>query len=774
MLKPTNLNLLSGLVIAIILLGAISVVTVFLNAQTYRDLALNFQRQHMTRLVAAEVGHVIEEQASTARRMGLNIQNDDRFREAFSTRDRAAIEAVLEQQYHRAPVTSGLLDAVEVYAFDIDFALLAHAARDIARPLNGIICPGLQQQARDRAGAARLKPLDTLCLSDNDLYAAVMVPVGGLVPKGYLQVVINPLVGFAGLGKRLKMPVQVSALDGVVIHSSTDWPADDSGHYVTSEYLLPTHAGEPAVTITAARNADELILNIERTNRRLLLIVAFVILLSVSLALLIVKYSVFKPLQSLSLQIRERWAHDADQGNESPNMGGEPPVTFHALGELYETLRDMAIRDPLTGTYNRTLMVDRLMQLMAEHRRNPSMAAILLTDMVRFKYVNDMLGHHTGDLLLKSVVGRISDVLRESDTLARLGGDEFVILLPDTDAQQAEQVAQKIIQSMQPEFEVKGHKLSASVNIGIALMPDHGEEVDEILRNADYAMYTAKLGKQGYAMYDPAMTRQIATSQMHVDGMLNEDIARNDLFLVYQPVIEFATGRVHYLEALLRWRQNDGRILMPDTFIRAAEQSGVIGELSEWLIETACRELEGLLQVDPDMRTGINLSMHNLHDFNLTVRIQDALDRHALSPKSLLLEITETGVMLDPDQVIEILEQLAAMGLKLSIDDFGTGHSSLVHLRRLPVHTLKVDKSFVADMDADEENASIVRATIDLAHSLGLTTTAEGVETQTVHDLLKGMRCDYYQGYFVGKPMTLEEICHWLDNGRVFRRGGEG
>ena len=214
--------------------------------------------------------------------------------------------------------------------------------------------------------------------------------------------------------------------------------------------------------------------------------------LSVALALLIVKYSVFKPLQSLSHQFSARWARSDDGGDEGGAQGRDVPVSFHALGELYETLRDMAIRDPLTGTYNRALLEDRLSQLLAEHRRYPGVAAVLLIDMVRFKYVNDMLGHHTGDLLLQKVVLRIADVLRESDTLARLGGDEFVILLPDTDAGQAVQVAQKIIQSMRREFEVKGHKLSASVSIGIALTPDHGNEVDALLRNADYAMYQAK------------------------------------------------------------------------------------------------------------------------------------------------------------------------------------------------------------------------------------------------------------------------------------------
>ena len=471
---------------------------------------------------------------------------------------------------------------------------------------------------------------------------------------------------------------------------------------------------------------------------------------------------ILKPFTELGHKLRHVWGKRKPHSDAITVTGKDTPVSFRELGELYETLHDMAIRDPLTGIYNRALLYDRLKQLFVEYRRTPGRAGVLLIDLVRFKYVNDLLGHHTGDLLLKDVVERISGALRESDTLARLGGDEFVVILPDTDTDQAIQVAQKIIQAMQAEFEVEGHKLSASVSIGITLLPEHADDVDTLLRNADYAMYSAKDNKQGYAVFDPSITEEITLARMTLDGILNEDIERNDLFLVYQPVMDFKTGTVSYLETLVRWRQPDGKILMPESFIRVAEKSGLIKQLSEWVIDTACREFARMQQDHPGLRIGINLSMHNLHDFRLVEKIQGSLDRYRLHPASLLLEITETGVMLDPDQVIEMLGQLVAKGLQLSIDDFGTGHSSLVYLKRLPVHTLKVDKSFVVDMDSDEENASIVRATIDLAHSLGLTVTAEGVETVAVLNRLKGMGCDYYQGYYVSKPMSKADMAAWL------------
>jgi diguanylate cyclase (GGDEF)-like protein len=491
-----------------------------------------------------------------------------------------------------------------------------------------------------------------------------------------------------------------------------------------------------------------------------------IIIATVVLALLLVKYSVLKPLRDLSYQLMDEWSGRKGGSGELSVPEKERAVSFHALGELYETLHDMAIRDPLTGIYNRALLEDRLKQLIAEHRRTPGHAAVLLIDMVRFKYVNDLMGHHTGDLLLQDVVRRIAGEVRESDTLARLGGDEFVVILPDTDLEQAKQVAQKIVQSMDSAFEVEGHKLTASVSIGIVLMPAHGDDVDTLLRNADYAMYTAKENRLGYAIYDPSKTDDIALARMSLDGVLNEDIEQNDLYLVYQPVIDIRTDEVSYIETLVRWRQPDGKILMPGVFIRVAEQSGLIGQLSEWVIETACRELAGLQQENPGLCVGVNLSMHNLHDFNLIEQIRSILERNRLMPEALLIEITETGVMLDPNQVIKTLDQLAAIGVKLSIDDFGTGHSSLLHLKRMPVHTLKVDKSFVIDMDSDEENASIVRATIDLAHSLGLSVTAEGVESSVVLEMLKEMGCDFCQGYYVGMPMMQHEVRMWLSDRR--------
>ena len=760
-MKRLNVNLLSGLFLAIILLGLVSAVTVYLNARTYRDLAFDFQRQYMTQLVAAESTDILSEDAADARRLGLVIQGLEDFRQPFDSGDRRGVSAVLDAQFQQAPVTSNAANLVELYAFDSDFNLVGTSTRHAPDGVP-LICPDLINKLKQLQGRLRLRPLHELCLLQGNPYMASIAPVGGPVPSGYIQLVTDPVQKLSRIGSRLKMPVRISLADDTVLYVAKDWTQNGEAHDVKAGYILPASDSRPALKIAALRNADSLVMKIEKTNNRLLLIVALIILATVVLALNLVKYSVLKPLRDLSYQLMDEWSGRKGESGGSSAPEKDVPVTFHALGELYETLHDMAIRDPLTGIYNRALMEDRLKQLIAEHRRSPGYAAVLLIDMVRFKYVNDLMGHHTGDLLLKDVVARIADELRKSDTLARLGGDEFVVILPDTDTGQAQQVAQKIIQSMDSEFEVEGHKLSASVSIGIALMPEHGDDVDVLLRNADHAMYSAKENRRGYAIYDPSKTDDIAIARMSLDGVLNEDIAQNDLFLVYQPVIDLKTDQVSYIETLIRWRQPDGKILMPESFIRVAEQSGLIRQLSEWVIVTACRELSILRQDNPGLCSGINLSMHDLHDFNLIKKIRNTLEKCQLGPEALLLEITETGVMLDPDQVVKTLDKLAAIGVRLSIDDFGTGHSSLLHLRRLPVHTLKVDKSFVIGMDSDEENASIVRATIDLAHSLGLSVTAEGVESAVVLEILKGMGCDFCQGYYVGRPITMHEMQAWL------------
>jgi diguanylate cyclase (GGDEF)-like protein len=759
-MKHFQINLLSGLVISIIVLGIIAAATTFVTTRVYRDLSIDFQRDHTQRLLELKLRDVLTGLEEDAARFGERLLARGDLQAALADPGSLRLSSELERQLTQ----SGQANIVGLTVYNRDSGLLGQAYRSSG--IAGVICPELVHQARAADGSSGSAA--GLCRSADRLYQAVILPLTDTVVPVHLQVVSDPLPALAAVGGVLGVPVRLAPPGGDVLHASPGWDGAVADNAVISTYTLAAGDGSALLRVEAAGNVDTLLQRLGQTNRRLIVVVITVTLLAVAIALWFVRYSVFKPLRELSYQFSR--GRLVERGAEAPDPG-HAPVSFHALGELYETLQDMAIRDPLTGTYNRALLEDRLQQQFVEQRREPSTTAILLVDMVRFKYVNDLLGHHTGDLLLKQVVGRMAGVLRESDTLARLGGDEFTVILPDTDSEQALQVAEKIIQSMEDDFEVEGHKLSASVSIGIALMPEHGQDVDTLLRNADYAMYTAKKRQPGCALFDPNTAAEIKAARMTLDGALNQDLERNDLFLLYQPVLDVKTGRISYLEALVRWRRPDGRLLLPDDFIRVAEQSGLIRQLTEWIIDTACRELTSLLPANPGLRVGINLSMHILHDYNLADLIGAALARYRLEPRSLLLEITETEVMMDPEQVIEILDQLSDMGFELSIDDFGTGHSSLAYLKRLPVHTLKVDKSFVSDMDTDEDNACIVHATIDLAHNLGLAVTAEGVESRQVYEKLKEIGCDSYQGYYIGEPMDKTGIAVWLHEGREVLHG---
>jgi len=413
-MKRLNVNLLSGLILAIILLGVISAVTVYVNARTYRELAFNFQRQYMTQLVAAESADILSDEAKSARRLGLIIQGLDSFRRPFAAGDTRGVSAVLDAQFRQAPVTSNAVNLVELYAFDRDFKLAGTSSGKADGA--SIICPDLVARLKLRQGARRLKPLYELCLFDGKPYLASMAPAGGLVPTGYIQIIIDPVPKISGIGSQLKMPVRISLPDDTLVYVSPDWTVDSEVPDVQADYILLASESRPALKITALRNADSLVMQIEKTNNRLLLIVALIIIATVVLALLLVKYSVLKPLRDLSHQLIDEWAGRKHESGGLSVAEKDRPVSFHALGELYETLHDMAIRDPLTGIYNRALLEDRLKQLIVEFRRTPGHAAVLLMDLVRFKYVNDLLGHHTGDLLLQDVVRRIAGEVRESDS----------------------------------------------------------------------------------------------------------------------------------------------------------------------------------------------------------------------------------------------------------------------------------------------------------------------------------------------------------------------
>jgi diguanylate cyclase (GGDEF)-like protein len=438
--------------------------------------------------------------------------------------------------------------------------------------------------------------------------------------------------------------------------------------------------------------------------------------------------------------------------------------------EAESALRDQALRDVLTQLPNRALFLDRLEVAVATAVRERTSLALLLMDLDHFKEVNDSFGHAAGDELLRQVASRLSDAIRKSDSLGRLGGDEFAFVLPGTNEAGASVVAQSILETLKRPIDIEDQPVEVGASIGIALFPRHGEHGHALLRRADIAMYTAKRAGTGISTYEFEDLRDASTENpLTTVAELRHGIASGDVTLMYQPIVDLSTGRAEYAEALARWRHPTRGLVPPSEFIAAAEHSGLIRPLFESVLRTALAECARWRKGGVDLRVTVNLSARNLIDPQIDVLVARALEEAQLTAAWLSLEITETMLMFDPERGLRTLMNLRRIGLHLSIDDFGVGYSSLAYLQRLPVYGVKIDRSFIRDMLVDSSSASIVKATIDLAHSLGLKTVAEGVESRETVDALATAGCDAVQGFHIGRPMTASRLTEWTAEHRDSR-----
>jgi len=420
-----------------------------------------------------------------------------------------------------------------------------------------------------------------------------------------------------------------------------------------------------------------------------------------------------------------------------------------------ERMRHIAQHDALTGLPNRMALLMRLAQLLPEARRHGWKVAMMFLDLDRFKIINDTLGHQIGDDLLREVACRLSSVVRETDFVARLGGDEFVIILPGiTGPADAATVAGKAIVALSKSIEANGHELHTSPSIGISVFPDDGPDGDTILKNADTAMYHAKAaGRNNFQFFADEMNL-ISSERLKIEHKLRHAIARNELVLCFQPQFRASDATPIGVEALLRWHHPTEGLISPARFIPVAEETGIIVEIGEWVLANACCEMKRWIDAGlKPMRIAVNVSARQLRRRDFAETVANALTASGLPAELLELEITESSVMENPQEAILILERLGRMGVTLAIDDFGTGYSSLAYLKLFPIDHLKIDRSFVADIETDLNDRAIAFGTIALAHSLGLKVIAEGVETDDQLDLLRTNGCDEIQGFLLSKPL---------------------
>lgn len=471
--------------------------------------------------------------------------------------------------------------------------------------------------------------------------------------------------------------------------------------------------------------------------------------------------------------VRLRGTALRDRGGRATRMAGSvTDIHQHKVHE--QALTYQALHDTVTGLPNRTLLQDRIEQAVRAAARSGRPFALITLDLDGFEEINDTLGHRVGDEVLKEVGARLVRALRTSDTVARLGGDEFAVVLPAVAGEvYADHVARKITLALNRAFDLEQRVLHLGVAMGIALYPQHGEDADSLFRHANTALYSAKRGGSGCAIYDPAQDRD-NVRRLALANDLHDALERDSLSVHFQPIVDLRAGCAIGVETLLRWQHPTQGPIRPDEIIPIAERSGLIKPLTLWVLDAALQQQAEWQRQGASLRVSVNLSVWSLQEPKLIQDIEEALAHWSTPASNLELEITESAMMSDPRRSLEILTQLSEMGVRLAVDDYGTGFSSLAYLKRLPVDSIKIDKSFIMTMDRDEEDAAIVRSTVELAHMLGLSVVAEGVESQPISDRLAALGCDMAQGYHYCRPASADTLDHWLREsplgGPVFSR----
>jgi diguanylate cyclase (GGDEF)-like protein len=459
----------------------------------------------------------------------------------------------------------------------------------------------------------------------------------------------------------------------------------------------------------------------------------------------------------LRVQVRQRTA-------ELQAQSGDLRREIDERRKAEERLNELAYFDTLTGLPNRALLLDRLGQALEHARRNQTLVAVLFFDIDDFKKVNDSLGHAFGDQLLQEFSERIGERIREADTLSRLGGDEFTLVLTDIErADDAAAVAIDLLETLTPPFLIEGHEIMAPVSIGITMFPNDGDNVDELLKHADTAMYQAKgQGKRQYRFYSPELTARVH-ERLSLEGALRQALRLGRLELHYQPQISLAQPGLVAVEALLRWRGEDGRMIPPAEFIPVAEDSGLIGPVGAWVMERACQDLKHWEEAGVEVpRVAINLSSRQLETGRLSSLIAKVLSRTGVAGERLELEITESVFVEQTRENIAILTSLQDLGCRIAVDDFGTGYASFNYLQRLPLQCVKIDRSFIAEIDDSGRTRRLVAAMAAMAEALDISIVAEGVETQSQLAYVRAHGYGAAQGYLIARAMSAEALEQWL------------
>jgi diguanylate cyclase (GGDEF)-like protein len=700
---------------------------------------------------------------------------DFAFREAVATGDVATIDSALDNQRAR-------IRAQAVLYVDRSGQTIADTLRPDASPRQ-LELGGLISQARADGEASAIGMLD------QHAFQLIAVPVRAPVTIGWI-VDCYPID--ASLAADLR---QLTGLDvSFAVEHDGHWQllastlaADSAGALVAQlpryaqaldTRLLQSAQGEQQVRFVALGDSgsQHIVAVLQRPiaeamarfrTLRTTLIALGILSLALSIGgSVVIALGITRPIEALLAavkRIRNGNYATAVQMQRDDEIGALAQGLEHmrsGIAEREQRILKLAYEDPLTQLPNRAQFREALETGIVQARARGQTLAILIMDLDRFKFVNDSLGHGVGDHVLRQVGVRLHALLGATGCVARLGGDEFALLVPGLDHQQVIELAQRVLATLEQPIHFQGQPLDVGSSIGIACFPGHASDAQTLLRNADIAMYVAKRGKIGYALYDPAFDN---SQQEHLSllGELRHAVEHGELRLYYQPKVSLASATVHAAETLIRWVHPAKGLVPPARFIPFAEHTGYIKVLTRWVLEEAIRQCGEWRREGLELQVSVNISARDLMNRDLPEVISALLARHDVPAAMLCLEITESGFMEDPAHAHQVLEQLAAIGLDLSIDDYGTGYSSLSYIMQLPVNELKIDRSFVSRISEQRDLVTIVRSTIKLGHSLGLRVVAEGVEDEQGYALLRRLGCDSAQGYFLSPPLAADAFKRW-------------
>jgi diguanylate cyclase (GGDEF)-like protein len=703
------------------------------------------------------------------------LSKDFAFRQAIATGDAPTISSVLNNHGSR-------IQASVMMLVSLDNLLTADSLHSVDGR-RAFPRPGLIRAAQEHGKASAIMRID------GGLYQVVVVPVLAPDPIAWVAMGFSIDRGFVD-DLRALTSLQVSFLEPTLnqgwrilattqpvgelqaslatLSSSGDRPRAplQLGGFDTIITPLPEDGGNP-IEVALQRSVTEGLEGFDRLKSLLALLTLASIVASI-IGSVVVARRITQPLAALSrfaTRVRDgdyRARLELDRDDEVGALSASFNHMLDGIEARQAEILRLAYEDTVTGIPNRAMFNTRLSEAVELYRREGTPVAVLLMDLDRFKFINDTLGHHAGDLVLQAVAKRLRESLRESDTVARLGGDEFAILLTGGDPGRAPAVGRMIQAILEAPIDLDGQLIDVGSSIGIAQCPVHGEDPSLLLRRADIAMYAAKRDKSGVAMYE-ARFDQHRAENLSLLSDLRRAIAENQLSLHYQPKLDLRRGQVVGVEALVRWKHPERGNIPPSDFVPFAEQTGMIRHVTRWVLEEATRQCGVWLSGGLSLSVSLNVSSRDLLDRDLPQLFAAATRRHAVPPELITVEVTESALVEDPQRVQETIRGLKELGFRLSIDDYGTGWSSLAYIQRLHCDELKIDREFVTHAAGNGKDAAIVHSTIELGHNLGLTVVAEGVEDIEVLEVLKKLGCDLAQGYAIARPLPAEKLAEWIE-----------